>query len=142
MIAKSLDAYVLAKLLLEKQARPYAIVARELEMSASECHAAVQRLGAAGLVALETRRPRAKAVEDFLFAGLRYVFPAVPGSLQLGLATSYAANPLHDLIVADGNPIPVWPDAEGKVRGYAIEPLHPSAPRAARQNPEFTRCLP
>lgn len=141
MIAKSLDAYVLAKLLLEKQSRPYALIARELEMSASECHSAVHRLAAAGLVALETRRPRIKAVEDFLFSGVRYVFPAIPGSLRQGVATSYAASPLKDLISGDGNPVPVWPNAEGAVRGYAIEPLHPSAPMVAKRDSELYALL-
>lgn len=30
--------------------------------------------------------------------------------------------------------IPVWPDASGESLGYGVEPLHPSAPNAARRD--------
>ena len=65
MIAKSLDIYALAKLTLEESARPYAVVSGELGMSASEFHAAVQRLGHSGLVEPKERRIRQGAVREF-----------------------------------------------------------------------------
>lgn len=139
--AKSLDAYALAKLLLEKEARPYAVVAREIGMSASEFHAAVQRLGVAGLVDPATRQARGRATLDYFLSGLTYVFPAQPGPLQIGLPTSFAAPPLASHIVSGGQPLPVWPDARGTVRGYSIEPLHPSAAKAAREDSRFHEIL-
>ncbi len=66
MISRSLDIYALAKLTLEDGSRPYALVAGELEMSASEFHAAVKRLGQAGLVDPKDRRIRQGAVREFL----------------------------------------------------------------------------
>ena len=135
MVAKSLDVYSLAKLLVEKEMRAYAVVAKELSMSASEFHAAVQRLIQAGLVDGETRKPRKKSVEEFLLHGVRYVFPAIPGPVTRGVATAHAAAPLKDLISSDaGGMCPFWPDAGGTMRGYSIEPLHPSAPRAAQMD--------
>jgi hypothetical protein len=134
MIARSLDIYALAKLTLEQGIRPYAIVAGELEMSASEFHAAVQRLGQAGLVTPKDRRIRQGAVREFLIHGLRYVFPAAMGGLTRGMATSYAAPPLNELISFGKENIPVWPDASGESLGYGVEPLHPSAPKAARRD--------
>ena len=141
MIARSLDIYALAKLTLEEGSRPYAVVARELEMSASEFHAAVKRLGQAGLVDPKDRRIRQGAVREFLFHGLRYVFPASTGGLTRGVPTSYAALPLSELISFGQENIPVWPDALGESLGYGIEPLHPSAPGAARRDGRFYQVL-
>ena len=134
MIARSLDIYALAKLALEDGVRPYAVVAGELEMSASEFHAAVRRLGQAGLVDPKDRRIRQGAVREFLIHGLRYVFPATPGGLTRGMPTSFAAPPLSELISFGKENAPVWPDALGDSLGYGIEPLHPSAPKAARRD--------
>jgi DNA-binding Lrp family transcriptional regulator len=139
--AKSLDVYALVKLLLEKGRRPYGVVAREIGMSASEYHAAVHRLGMAGLVDPETRSVRRRPAEDFLLHGLRYVFPAVRGTMHRGMPTSFAAPPLVSVISSEGDAIPVWASAEGSRRGYAIEPLHPSAPKAAARDPQFYEWL-
>jgi hypothetical protein len=141
MTARSLDIYVLAKLALEESARPYAVVAGELEMSASEFHAAVHRLGQAGLVELKDRRIRQGAVREFLIHGLRYVFPAVIGGLIRGMPTSYAAPPLSKFISFGKENIPVWPDASGESLGYGVEPLHPSAAKAARRDSRFYELL-
>jgi len=131
MVARSLDVYALAKLLLEEGRRPYAVVAFELGMSASELHAAVQRLGIAGLIDPASWRVRKVQAQDFLFHGLRYVFPAARGIVTRGLPTSFAAHPLADQISSHSEIIPVWPHAAGEHQGYAIEPLHPSAPKAS-----------
>jgi hypothetical protein len=50
------------------------------------------------------------------------------------MPTAHAAPPLVALISADG-PAPVWPDPEGTARGESLQPLHPSVPRAAREQP-------
>lgn len=141
MIAKSLDVYALAKLTLEESTRPYAVVAGELGMSASEFHAAVQRLGRAGLVDQKKRRVRQGAVREFLIHGLRYVFPVAMGGLTRGIPTSYAAPPLSQLLSFANENIPVWPDASREQPGYAVEPLHPSAPRAVRRDSRLYEVL-
>ena len=43
-------------------------------MRASEFHAAVQRLAFTGLIEQESRKPRGKPVEEFLFYGVPYAF--------------------------------------------------------------------
>jgi hypothetical protein len=141
VIAKSLDTYALAKLILETSKRPFAVVAKELGMSASEFHAAVQRLGGSGLVNPADRTIRVKPVLDFLFSGVRYVFPSSPGSISQGMPTSYAAPPLNALLGSNDKIGPVWPDAMGSKLGYAIEPLHPSASKASRTDPRLYEIL-
>lgn len=142
MISRSLDVYVLAKLLLEKGKRPYSVVAHEIGMSASEVHAAIQRLGQAGLVDIESRRPIKGSTKEFLFHGVPYAFPAALGGPTRGVPTGYAAPPLSSQLGgASGSAIPVWPDAGGTVRGFAVEPLHPSAPSASSKDSEFYEAL-
>jgi len=141
MVSKSLDILVLLKLALEDAPLPYAELARELSMSASEVHAAVKRCARAGLVDLESRQPRHQAMEEYLLHGVRYAFPAIRGSIVRGMPTSFAAPPLSEEIPAGEDAIPVWPDAEGEARGYAIEPLYRSAPAAARRDPRLYQLL-
>lgn len=106
-------------------------------MSASELHAAVSRLVTAGLIDQEKRRPKRKAALEYLLSGVPYAFPAIRGPLNRGMPTSFAAPVLADQLAASDDAKPVWPDAEGTILGYSIEPLHPSAPKAARQSREF-----
>lgn len=126
-------------------------VAFQLRMSASEVHAAMKRARNSGLLqaplgiqrdpqlvrarrsALD--RPNVRAITEFLVHGLKYVFPPQRGELTRGMPTAYAAPPLRDLVVHGSEPIPVWPWAEGNVRGVAFEPLYPSVPYAALQDP-------
>jgi len=44
------------------------------------------------------------------------------------------------LISREENP-PIWPDAVGEVRGFAIEPLHPAVPDAARRDADLWELL-
>ena len=68
---------------------------------------------------------------EFLIHGIRYAFPAEKGSLTRGVPTGYAGPPLNETIVASADPPPVWPHAEGPVRGYSFTPLHKNVPLAA-----------
>ena len=67
-----------------------------------------------------------------LIHGLRYVFPGVLKGESRGVPTAWAAQPLADLIADAPNELPpVWPDARGRVRGLALEPVHASVVQAA-----------
>jgi len=103
---------------------------------ASQCpspgiHAAVRRGIEAGLIDRTSRLPLRKPLEDYLIHGVRYAFPAKPGPLARGIPTAHAAPPLSAKISSDDLP-PVWPDPEGRVKGYAIEPLYSSVPAAVK----------
>ena len=39
------------------------------------------------------------------------------------------------------DPVPVWPDKNGTVRGVALYPLYPSVPEAASRNPALYELL-
>ena len=92
------DVVVLAKLLIYAERRPSLVrMAVDLVLSASQVHAALNRLAAARLVFKTARdsRPNARAAEEFLVHGVKYMFPATRGGVTRGMLTSYAASPLN-----------------------------------------------
>ena len=122
---------------------PYAQLDRELAMSTSEVHASVKRAQSAKLIhgpELQNR-PNLAALEEFLVHGLKYAFPAERGEFTRGVPTSYAAEPLRDVIGQGNEPVPVWPWPQGKERGVAFEPLYRTAPGAALRDPLFYEYL-
>jgi hypothetical protein len=135
---KPQDLVVLFRLSLERDAVPtYAVLAAELEMTASEIHAGLERATQAQLARKdEAGKPSVvrEALKLFVIHGARYAFPAVHGVLTRGLPTGYAAPPLKDKIVQPNEPPPVWPHKGGTVRGMAFYPLYPSVPVAAGRN--------
>ena len=136
MLARSLDIVVALGFLADEKASTYAALAERLGMSASEVYAAVQRMAEAGLMDPEKRQPRLEALLEYLLHGVKYAFPAKRGAPTRGVPTSYAAPPLAVQISKDDIP-PVWADPDGKVRGYALEPLHPSVPKIAKKIGNF-----
>jgi DNA-binding Lrp family transcriptional regulator len=137
MVLKPQDVLVVLKLSEFKGRRPpLAQIAEELSMSASEVHVAIKRAQAAHLLHGPElgERPNCKALEEFLIHGLKYVFPAQHGAMTRGLPTSYAAEPLRKYIQPGDDPLPVWPDPKGPVRGAAFAPLYRSVPAAARRD--------
>ena len=145
MILKPQDVMILLKLVaLGREPWTYQRLAVELSISQSEAHAGVKRAVAARLMSDATAaggRPIQPALLEFLIHGVRYAFPPSRGELTRGMPTAYAAPPLDRLIVQPTEPPPVWPYAEGTVRGYSFEPLYPSAPKAASRDPALYELL-
>ena|ERR1700687_2952539 len=144
MALKPQDVYVALKLLAARKDRaPYSLLAAELVMSPSEVHASVKRAEESHLLhgPRLKNRPNFGALEEFLVHGLKYAFPAERGELTRGVATSYAAAPLRNVIARGKEPAPVWPYAHGKQRGIAFAPLYKTAPIAALRDPVFYQYL-
>jgi hypothetical protein len=144
MILKPQDVVILLKLsTLGHELWTYQRLAVELAMSSSEVHSGVRRAVAARLMsdAGAGGRPVRAALLEFLIHGVRYVYPPDRGALTAGMPTGYAAPPLNEVIVQPSEPPPVWPYAEGKVRGYSFAPLYPSVPVAAARDPKLYELL-
>ena len=122
---------------------PYSKMAEELALSQSEVHSAVKRLVESSLVhgAELNEKPNLTAVEEFLIHGVKYAFPAKRGSLTRGMPTSYAAEPLSNIIQAGNEPVPVWPDPGGRTRGIEIAPLYKTVPEAAKRDQKLYEYL-
>jgi len=110
-------------------------LAVELGLSPSQVHGAVQRIVASKLAYKDRNaiRPNIANLREFLLHGLPYTLQVKRGSLVRGIPTAHAAPPLN-LQIVDSEPPPVWPDANGDVRGLAFSPVHKSAPGAARRD--------
>ena len=144
MNLKPQDILFLLKLVaLGKKPWSFNKIAVELGMSPSEVHAAAKRALAAKLALKEGEniRPNVRALEDFLFHGIQYVFVPERGGLDRGMPTAYASAPMDSWFVDDKEPPPVWPDPEGEVRGESFSPLYKSAPVAAKNDPELYQLL-
>lgn len=144
MQLKPQDILVLLKLIaIGQQDWTYNRLAIELGMSPSEIHAAVKRALEAGLASQRDKwiAPNVRNLEEFLCHGIRYAFVVERGGMTRGMPTAHAAPPLDEMFVSDGEPIPVWSDAEGSVRGLSFSPLYKSAPIAAKTDSKLYELL-
>lgn len=144
MVLKPQDILVLLKLVaLQKKEWSYNKLANELGMSPAEVHAAARRALAAQLAVRQGERvvPDCRNLAEFLVHGLRYVFVPERGEMTRGMPTLNGAPPLRDVIAESSEPLPVWPDPEGEVRGASFSPLYKSAPKAARADPVLYELL-
>lgn len=128
---KGQDVLVLAALM---PAAPeivrYATIADRAKLSLSETHAAVNRLQKASLVDANRRVIRRNATE-YLVHALKYEFPVNSSRvISIGMPTAYAAPVAAGEFAVSGS-VPVWPDSEGAVCGVGIDPIYPTAPKAA-----------
>ena len=132
MILKPQDVLIVLKLVvLGKKGWSYKTLSGELFMSSSEVHSGVKRAVAAHLIDHYQKVPIKKSIEEFLVHGLQYAFPPDRGDPTRGIPTGYAAPPLVNHFQLGSEPPPVWPDPEGKVKGYEFSPLYKSVPKAA-----------
>lgn len=144
MNLKPQDVVLLLKLLPERQSpRSYNALAVELAMSPSEVYGAAKRALAAHLGVRHERRviPQMRNLEEFLVHGIKYVFVPERGGLTRGMPTAVAAPPLANVFGSSNEPPPVWPDAEGEVRGESFSPLYRSVPSAARRDARLYELL-
>ncbi|GKW49759.1 hypothetical protein NCCP2165_19740 [Halomonas sp. NCCP-2165] len=120
-------------------------LAEETGISKSQVSLALQRCLEVGLIRKDRRTglPRAntRALFHFIVHGVRYVFPAKPGEITRGIATTFAAPVLEGQLYSSGELLMVWPDARGNSKGQAIEPLFKSVPYAVRRDRELYAML-
>jgi hypothetical protein len=143
MNLKPQDILVVLKLV-SSGSLPYGTLASQLGMSASEVHAAMKRAAGAGLVDItdpEKRRVRLHALYTFLIHGVPKAFPAKPGPIVRGTPTAHAAPPLSSIIARPDDLPPVWPNPDGKTRGYELRPLYKAVPGAAKRDSRLYELL-
>lgn len=138
---KGQDVVVLLKLLEPDGPTSVRDLASGLGFDVAGAHRAIRRLGEAGLYSVERRRVHEPHAEEFLIHAVRFSFPAKLGAEAAGVPSSWAADPLKgELADYAGLPV-VWPYATGRVRGLALEPLHPMVPKAALADSELWQRL-
>lgn len=138
---KPQDIVVLLKLTGQQPGWTFEKVATELDLSPSAVHRSIDRAKQAGLYDARRKTVNRAALLEFLAHGARYVFPAVRQGEARGVPTAWAAAPMVDLLSSSQENAPVWPYALGKVRGIALEPLHPAVPEAAGRDRQLGEAL-
>lgn len=126
---------------------------KELSMSTSHAFQSVLRAEAARLLSISKAPsvpPKARGVlfepqrnnlKEFLIHGVKYVFPVERGGPTRGIPTAEAAPPLSGHFDKDLPLPPVWPHAEGSVRGLAFSPLYKNVPQAALRDAKLYELL-
>lgn len=141
-MVKAADIYVLSGLLAAEGDWTYRSLAGRLEVPHAVVQRALARAQDADLYSAERRAVHLPHFEELAVHALRFVAPAQLGSLVPGVPAAWAAEPMAGAIRSSGeDPPPVWPYAQGRVRGQAIEPLHPAAPEAVESWPRLGEIL-
>lgn len=115
-------------------------LANSLQISASEISEVLNRCKIAGLIDSKKRKVHINSFIEFLIYGLKYVFPAEPGTMVKGIPTAHSAPPINEHI-SEGKDIYVWPYAKGSKRGQAIEPLYKTLPAIVHEDQLFYELL-
>lgn len=110
------------------------MISLSLGISASEVSEALNRCRIARLIDNSKTRVFTNALNEFLIYGLKYVFPAQPGTMQRGIPTAHSASPIKEHIAGVSDNY-VWPYHSGNVKGLSIEPLYKSVPESALKDP-------
>lgn len=134
---KNQDIVVLAVLMKDGASHlSYQAISNAAKISVSEAHASVKRLRESDLINSE-RNIKKRNVEEFMIHGLRYMFPMkATGEPIYGMPTAYAAPVSADVFAVQGE-VPVWRNSTGNVLGRACDPIYPSAPEAAAEDPDL-----
>lgn len=141
-MVKSPDIYVLSGLLAHDGEWSYRSLADRLRVPHPVVQRALARTQNADLYSADRREVQVPHFEEFAVHALRFVAPVQLGALVPGVPAAWAAEPMASAIRSSGEePPPVWPYAQGRVRGQAIEPLHPKAPEAVEDWPGLGEIL-
>jgi hypothetical protein len=142
---KSQDIVIWLKIFLHRD-WPIPKIAHFAKISVTEVYVGIKRLEQVGLLLPPTsdtpeRNPNCSAMLEFLFYGMKYVFPVEMGTETRGIPTAHSAPPLSKVIVADKHDVYVWPFEFGEVRGLAVEPLYRTVPEAVAGDNELYELL-
>jgi DNA-binding MarR family transcriptional regulator len=118
-------------------------LAAELGLSKSSVATSLLRLQALDLVkdaGKGGRRVNRLALRDCFEHAIRWLAPARAGKFELGLPTAHTSETMANKLSGDVDPV-VIPLPHGPMRGRAVTPLHPAAPKAAERDPKLHRLL-
>jgi hypothetical protein len=143
LVLKPADIYILAGLVGRDRKWTYRQLGEDLHVPHALVQRAIARAGEADLYSEPRRLVHIPHFEEFASHALRFVAPARLGPIVPGVPAAWAAPPMSSLIRSSRDePQPVWPTAQtGSARGQALEPLHPAAVGAARDDPELAQML-
>lgn len=126
------DLIILCAVLLQKKDDWFMKdLAHKLTLSQSEISESLHRSMQVGLIGPEKRLVQKLNLMEFLHHGLKYIFPAIPGTLDRGMPTAVSAKPLADQLNSSYEYI--WPVPGGEMNGITIPPLYAKLPKACQE---------
>lgn len=138
---KPQDILVVLKLLsIHEKDWTQAQIADSLMISKAEMSVIFTRLRTCGFLDVSKRYLQKLAIREFLIHGLKYVFPAKPGTKVRGIATAFSAPPIQKHITS-GEEIYVWKSAKGNRRGIEIKPIYKTVPKIINDLPGLYELL-
>jgi hypothetical protein len=134
---------------LSEVARPYDYSVRALEQSTgiskTEVSLCLRRCIVLGLARQDRHTgligANAKALFEFIVYAIKYVFPATRGPVVRGIATATGAPVLAGRLMAGGDEVVVWEDANGLSKGHRVDPIYKSVPYAVRRDADLYAML-
>jgi len=140
---KPQDLLVAIRLFIAKGKKySYAELGSSLAISASEAHAAVQRLNECYLFDALTNSIRKPALEEFLVHGLQYTFPVSAGKMARGVLTGFSAPFFkNEFSINQSTEVFIWPFSSGAHRGISIKPLYRTVPQTCLQDSKIYHWL-
>jgi hypothetical protein len=126
------DVVVLLGVLLQKNNEWYMKdLATKLLLSQSEISESLHRSMQVQLIDHQKKMVQRLNLKDFLFHGLKFVFPAIQGTIERGIPTGTSSNPFKDQVQTK---IPmVWAHQQGQIEGISITPLYQKLPDACQK---------
>lgn len=141
---KSHDVIVLCKLLIwqsENKEWTYSSLSKDVCLSVGETHNCVRRLKQSKFYDEFTMSVVPEAATEFFVHGIKYVFPAEIGPIEIGIPTSHSAPIFSDDFFQSEEDIYVWPYYKGSKRGRSIIPLSKRTPEAALKDEKLYAML-
>lgn len=136
------DIYVLSGLIVaDDRSWTYRELGNQLGVPHALVQRALQRAEEAELYSSESRSVHRPNLEEFLLHSLRFLAPAKLGRVVPGVRAAWAAAPMSRVIHESGDLPPVWPAANGQVRGQALPPLHEAAVATVEDLPKLGELL-
>jgi hypothetical protein len=132
------DIAVLLKIVLSSSTWMNKDIAEALFLSPAEVSYSLQRSALAELIDPSKKKVMRKTFLEFIQYGLPHVFPAIKGSIAIGVPTAFSSPVMSKYLMTNqSSEMVVWPYAEGEARGESITPLYPNAVKAALRDPEL-----
>jgi len=136
------DIAVLLKIIISNPNWMNKDIAEDLFLSPAEVSYSLQRSALAELLDTSKRKVMRKAFLEFIQYGLPRVFPAIRGSIAIGIPTAFSSPVMLPYFMTNQlNEMVVWPYAEGTARGETINPLYPNAVQAALKDQKLYELL-
>jgi len=116
-------------------------IAGALDLPPASVQRSLDRLGKLPLFDAKRRRVNRSSADEFFAHALPFMFPPERGGETRGVPAAWGASPLVEQLAPGNGPTPVWPSPRGPVRGWALEPLHPSALEVAQRDRQLGEML-